>query len=185
MQPTTPSFLIREAISSDIDGCLQLDHSYETERVWQMSLQPNTSDITVRFRTERLPRAIEITYPINRVHLGNALHTDYGFLIAELKDTPSIIGYLVIHQEGSFNNAVIKHIAVDKPYRRFGVGRRLLTIAQRWALEHDIRQLFIETQTQNYPSIQFCQSCGFTFCGFNDQIFPNNDIGIYFGKSAR
>ncbi|MAU10807.1 MAG: hypothetical protein CL607_13365 [Anaerolineaceae bacterium] len=185
MQPTVPSFLIREGMPMDIAPCLQLDHSYETERVWQMSLQPNPSDITVKFRTERLPRAIDITYPVMEAHLQNALKTDYGFLIAESKDAPSIIGYAVIHLEHSFSNAVIKHVVVDTPYRRSGVGRRLLTIAQRWALEHDIRQLFIETQTQNYPSIQFCQSCGFTFCGFNDQVFPNNDIGIYFGKSAR
>ncbi|MCB9461589.1 MAG: GNAT family N-acetyltransferase [Anaerolineaceae bacterium] len=185
MRPTVPPFLIREALSTDIAQCLELDHHYETERVWQMSVQPDTSAITVNFRTERLPRAIDIAYEVPEDHLKNALIHDNVLLVAELKDEPTIIGYLVIHREQSFGNVVIKHIVVDDLYRRLGVGRRLLTIAQRWALEHDIRHLFIETQTQNYPSIQFCQSCGFTFCGFNDQLFPNNDIGVYFGKSAR
>ncbi|QPC80698.1 GNAT family N-acetyltransferase [Phototrophicus methaneseepsis] len=185
MQPTTPPFVIREALELDIPNCLELDHRYETEHVWQMSIQPQSSGWTINFRTERLPRIVEAKHLTTSDQLQYVLDEQDCFLVAALKEQPRLIGYLAMHREHTHGNATIHHIVVDAPYRRQNVGKRLLTIAQRWALEHDIRHLFFETQTQNYPAIEFCQSFGFAFCGFNDQIYPNNDIGVYFGKSTR
>lgn len=185
MQPTTPPFVIREALELDIPNCLALDHSYQTERVWQMAIQPVANGWTVNFRTERLPRLVESQHRVTQEQLKYVLDVQDCFLVAALKDQPRLIGYVVMHREQDYGNATVRHIVVDGAYRRMGVGKRLLTIAQRWAFEHDIRHLFVEAQTHNYPAIQFCQSCGFAFCGFNDQVFPNNDIGVYFGKSTR
>jgi hypothetical protein len=43
----------------------------------------------------------------------------------------------------------------------------------------------IEIQTKNYPGIIFCQQRGFAFCGFNDRLFPNQDIAVFFSQALR
>ena len=61
----TVNFVIRDGLASDIPDCLLLDHSYETDYVWQM--QVNDEDgWRIDFKTERLPRALEVTYPRQR-----------------------------------------------------------------------------------------------------------------------
>ena len=49
-------YVIRDGLESDVDTCLALDHSYQTERVWQMSMRSDLDQYEISFKTERLPR---------------------------------------------------------------------------------------------------------------------------------
>lgn len=179
------NFVIRDAVAPDIEECLRLDHTCETEYVWQMSLQPENGGWHIAFRPERLPRVIEFEYPADRTRLELALSSEICFLVAIGKEEPEMPGYLTMRPDPVYGNALVQDVVVSRPFRRKGVGTRLLAVARRWALEHGAERLLVEVHTKNYPGIQFCQASGLTFCGFNDRYFPEHEIAVFFGQSLR
>ncbi|MGB1288785.1 MAG: GNAT family N-acetyltransferase [Aggregatilineales bacterium] len=185
MTDTRPEIIIRDGLERDIAACLTLETTNETEYVWQMTIQPNKRGWQVNFRTERLPRSITITHTVDKLRLRQALSPDMCFLFAAHKDDDTPLAFLTMRPHPVYPHAVIKDIVVSADHRRYGIGSRLLNIARRWAAEQQLERILIETQTKNYPGIQFCQKNGFTFCGFNDEYYPNHDIAVYFGQTLR
>ncbi len=179
------SFLIRDGIETDIPICIALDTTYETNYVWQMNIENEANLVRVSFKTERLPRTMEVTYPVDAKRLQLSLPSDHCFLVAVGRDSTDILGYLNMWRDEAHNVAFIRDLVVHRPYRQQQIGTKLLTVAKRWARYRRIRQLIIETQTKNYPAIIFCQNAEFEFCGFNDQYFNNQDIAIFFGQTLR
>lgn len=185
MSMTSFRFLIRDGLEKDINACLALDHSYHTENVWQMSVKQDSGQWEVMFKTERLPRSLEIDYPADEKRLRASLPSDQCFVVAVGRDDPEILGYLAMHLDRASGIALVQDVVVSRKFRRQHVGSRLMGIARQWAQEHDARQFMLQTQTKNYPGIQFAQAIGLTFCGFNDQYFENQDIAVFFGEPLR
>jgi len=180
------SLLIRDGIASDVEACLALDHSYETDAVWQMTLQPDPSGWHITFRVERLPRTIPAQYTPQAATLERALAADQCLLVAITRgETPEIIGYLSLNYQAVEGIALIQNVVVAKDYRRLGIGKRLVNVARRWATEQTAHTLMMEVQTRNMPGIQFCQSVGLTFCGFNDHYFTHHEIAVFFAQALR
>ncbi len=179
------NFLIRDGLESDIDPCSNLDGSYETDFVWQMTRQEQTGfGLNVAFRKERLPRSMEVVYNASILRIRHTLATENCFLVA-LANGTDMLGYLTMQKNSTYNIGLIQDIVVEREARRHRIGTRLIRVARQWALEHKIDQLTIEVSTKNYPGITFCQKMGFSFCGFNDQYFPNQDIAVFFGLALR
>jgi RimJ/RimL family protein N-acetyltransferase len=177
----TLRFIIRDGIPDDIPRCLALDHSYETEYVWQVSIQTDSHQQTIVLREERLPRQMDAVYAQSEPRLRHALQPDQCLLVAALEDTPQTpLGYLTMSPDPTAHTARLRDVVVGRDYRRQGVGLRLMSIAQRWALAHNIERIIAETQTKNYPAIALCRRAGYAFCGFNDQYFINRDIAVFF-----
>lgn len=181
----TLSFLIRDGLESDIAQCIGLDHLYETDYVWQMSLHQEAGLWQVMFKTERLPRTLETLYPANQTRLQLALPDSQCFLVATRRETSEILGYVTMRNDAAYQIAVLQDLVVSRPYRQHGIGKRLLNVARQWAKEHNLHRMTIETQTKNYPGILFCQNAGFTFCGFNDRYLPHQEIAIFFSQAIR
>lgn len=179
------TFIIRDGLESDIAACLALDHGYETEYVWQMQMAQEVGRWQITFKTERLPRMMEVVHPSSHHRLLLSLAAEQCFLVAGERDQPGLLGYLSMRSEPARRIGWIQDFVVDREYRRAGIGTRLLRIARNWAFEHDLSKLMIETQTRNYPSISFCSATGFSFCGYNDRYFENQDIAVFFGQSLR
>lgn len=182
------SFLIRDGVAQDVGACLALDHSYETDVVWQMSVQQAPGTWQVSFKTERLPRTMSVTYPIRPERIVYALQDpQHGFLVAAARDEPEILGYVIVYADVAHGLIQLQDLMVARQYRRRGIGKRLLNIARRWARDQEgsFTQMIAELQTKNFPAIQFYQQHGFTFCGFNDQYFSNQDIAVFFGQGLR
>jgi GNAT superfamily N-acetyltransferase len=195
------AFAIRDALPDDIPACLALDHRYTTDYVWQMHFQ-NTGNAAaahwqISFKTDRLPRTLEVLHPANEARLQRALHESHaerGFIVATAMlppdddDTqppaPRLLGYLTLYADSVYRSAHVQDLVIDRPLRRRGLGRRLLNVARAWARERHLNRLTIETQPRNDPSIQFCQSLGLTFCGFNDHHFPNQETALFFTRSV-
>jgi GNAT superfamily N-acetyltransferase len=179
------NFLIRDALADDIQNCLSLDHSYETDSVWQMNIQTESNGWRVTFHPERLPRPIEIHYPSESQQLERVLYAQQGFFVACAKDEPSILGYALASYDNILQHATIHSIVVSRPFRRHKVGIRLLNVIKRWSQEQDANALYCLTQTKNMPAILFCQRSGLSFCGYNDRYFSNGDIAVTFGQTLR
>lgn len=180
------SLTIRDATLDDIKGCLKLDARYETEFVWQMTIQPDVIGKNVLFRVDRLPRPMDVTYHHSAERMKAALDKDQCFLVATTTSDDEetlILGYLTMRTDIVHHSAWIQDIVVSHPYQRRKIGSRLFNIATRWAKEHQINHLVMETQTINYPAIEFCSKQRMEFCGYHDQYFSNGDIALFFAKS--
>ena len=181
----TFSFLIRDGVESDISGCLALDHSYESEYVWQMNIREEGGQWEVRFKPDRLPRKVQAVYPFDERRLRLAIPPEQCFLVAVGRDQPEVLGYLTMQTDQTYRIARVMDLVIARPYRQRRIATRLLNVARQWARERDLSQMTIELQTKNYPGIVFCQQRGFAFCGFNDRLFPNQDIAVFFSQSLR
>lgn len=182
---TSLSIVIRDGLEGDLPACLALDHTYETEHVWQMTVNEQPGDWQISFTTQPLPRTLETEYPSDAHRLSLALPPDQCFLVVASKENQDILAYLTMRCDPVYSAALIQDLVVSRPYRRRRIATRLVHVARQWAKEHQLTQMTIETYTRNYPGIAFCRASGFTFCGFNDQYYPNQDIAVFFGQSLR
>jgi ribosomal protein S18 acetylase RimI-like enzyme len=174
---------IRPAISSDVTQCVAIDHSTDTDHVWQMEQHGGEGEISVTFRTVRLPRSMRVRYPRDPHVLIDDWARRDCFLVAE--DNQTICGYLNMTAQPSPHVGWIGDLAVARTHRRQGVASALLGAAARWAQEHGLVRLMIEMQSKNYPAISLCLKRGFAFCGYNDRYYANQDIALYFEQNLR
>ncbi|MBI5305081.1 MAG: GNAT family N-acetyltransferase [Chloroflexi bacterium] len=173
---------IRPANVIDLNACLAIDDSFETEYVWQMEERTNAGVITVTFRQTRLPRPMRVANNISRSVLLENFQRGEAFFVADEAGVCGFVdaGVSVWNQMFKINN-----IAIAPVQRRRGVGAKLMRAALEWARERQLRIAMLDTSTKDYPAICFYQKLGFTLCGFNDQLFPNRDIALQFALNLR
>jgi ribosomal protein S18 acetylase RimI-like enzyme len=88
-----------------------------------------------------------------------------------------IAGVAAVTIEGWNRRAVLNHLYVSRKARRMRVGHALVTAALEAARDLNARCLWVETQTTNYPAVQFYRSMGFVWCGFDTSLYDPNDVG--------
>jgi ribosomal protein S18 acetylase RimI-like enzyme len=182
---------IRPAELEDLAACLRLDHSYYTEYVWQMDVHEDASGIGVNFVTVRLPRPVWVQYPRDQEALLAAWHRHDCFLVATAgehgqgADPSSIVGYLTMGAYDWHKTGWVADLVVRAQNRRQGLGTRLLQAGKEWAHKAGLRRLTVEVQTKNHPALCFLERNGFTFCGYNDRYYGNQDIALFFSLDLR
>lgn len=173
--------IIRPAELADLNVCFEMEHSFETDHVWQMDQREEAGVVSVVFRTVRLPRVMKVDYPRDRDYLLENWQREECFLVADADpEGGDVRGYLDMTVQAWHSTGWINNLAVARSYRRQRIGQALLRAGIQWGRERDLGRLMLETQTKNYPAISFCQKHGFVFCGFNDQYYPNQDIALFF-----
>lgn len=182
---STLSLLIRDGQESDILPCLELDHSYDTEYVWQMRSHQDSDQQQVTFVKERLPRQVTFHYPADESRIRAVLPASHGYVVSVDREHQDILGYMTLQSAPIYSIAHIHDLVVTRPYRHRRIGARLLNVARQWAREHNLSVLTIGLQTRNYPGIAFCQQAGLVFSGYSDHYYPNQDIAIFFSQSLR
>lgn len=94
--------------------------------------------------------------------------------LAELNDEEA--GIMVI-QKMEWNNTLLIHdLYVDDQLKKNGIGSILIEIAKKRATRLGVRAICLETQTSNYPAIQFYLKNGFDFIGCNSISYSNKDV---------
>jgi GNAT superfamily N-acetyltransferase len=176
-------FWVRPATEADFDACRSLDHSSSSDYVWQVEVREQQGQFMYSFRSVRLPREMVVTQPQNP-SFSRELWDSRNFLVVA-EGGEGIFGYLGMQTDPVYSIGWIREIVVDRSRRRHRIGSALLNEAQKWARAHDLARVTVETQTKNYPAIQFCQRHGLSFCGFNDRYYPNQDIALFFTQSLR
>lgn len=174
---------IRLADLRDLKACVDIDDAYETEYVWQMEEQNRPGNVALNFRVTRLPRPMRVTRTIEPDAVIRNFQSGGMLLVAE--EFGNICGLVDVTSQGWNQSAWINNLAVAPAYRRKGVGTRLLRTALDWGREQNLRVALLDTSTKDYPAICLYQKQGFAFCGFNDQLYPNRDIALFFSVSLR
>ncbi len=90
----------------------------------------------------------------------------------------------MIPNKNNGEGLIYRHVVAPE-HRRQGIGSQLLEYTQRWALERKLRSLAVSLHTKNYPAIEFYRSHGFSFCGFSEQTYNNQQIVLHFSRSVR
>jgi ribosomal protein S18 acetylase RimI-like enzyme len=174
---------VRAAVASDLPQFMGLDHSSETDHVWQLELrrEHRSSQIVAAFREVRLPRPVALVYPNDQFALADDW-TRKAMLLAAIAGNDAI-GYLAI-SEPRTSIGWITDLIVAPRRRRQGVAGALLKAAHLWAEERGHRKLFIEMQSKNHPAISLVQKNGYEFCGYNDSYYSNQDITLMFVRAV-
>jgi len=186
MQPAIDQsrILIRDGLETDIPFCLELQSDYQTEHVWQMTVQELTDQIQISYRRQRLPRPLNAAHETDPRHLEMAIRRRHCFVVVQDRNSHQILAFISMRVDETSEIAYLQDIVVDRPYRRQSLGSRLVNAARVWARENELRQIMFEIATTNYPCIQFAQDRGFVFCGFNDRHLPSREIAVFFSVSV-
>jgi ribosomal protein S18 acetylase RimI-like enzyme len=175
-----PEIEIRPTISTDLARLSALDHSVETDYVWQLDLHREPAQVEVGLREVRLPRAVRVEHPRTAKelpdtwHLRPMLSAMIGLeAVAYVRFTDVIVPSAVW----------ITDVVVGRPLRRQGVGRKLLTAAEAWGVERGLRRAIVEVQSKNQPAIRMILKMGYEFCGYNDQYYATRDVALFFARS--
>ena len=176
--------VIRDAVEGDVPRCLALDASYQTDYVWQMTLQDSGDEVQVNCRRQRLPRTLESSHAVDERQLLGALWQECCFVVIEDPALDKLLGYITMRVDVNGRVAYLQDLVIDPLHRRRSLGGRLTHAARLWARDYRLRQIIFEIPTTNYPAIRFAQSQGFAFCGFNDHHFANREIALFFSLSA-
>lgn len=166
----------------DLNQCLGLDDSFETEYVWQMEERSRADQITLGFRLTHLPRPMKVSNIVSRDELSKNFLNGGTLFVA---DDGNVCGFIDVTESEWNQVAYINNFAIAPAYRRKGLGTRLMQTALDWARKQKLRVAMLDTSTKDYPAICFYQKHGFVFCGFNDQLYPNRDIALIFALSLR
>ncbi|WP_137935946.1 GNAT family N-acetyltransferase [Chitinivorax sp. B] len=67
--------------------------------------------------------------------------------------------------------ACIDDIVVDKAFRRFGVGRHLVSLAIEWSRQQGLPGVTLETQSNNVAACRLYERCGFVLKGFDSGLY--------------
>ena len=97
----------------------------------------------------------------------------------------NLVGYVSVKEHVIPQSAWISDLMVTEKLRRQGIGTALILAAQDWAMNKDLKRIFLEMQSKNYPSIKFAMKIGFEYCGYNDHYYLNQDIALFFTRAQR
>jgi ribosomal protein S18 acetylase RimI-like enzyme len=175
-----PEIEIRPTISTDLARLSALDHTIETDYVWQLDLHREAAQVGVDLREVRLPRAVKLEHPRpakelpDTWHIRPMLSAMLGMeAVAYIRFTDQIIPHAVW----------ITDVVVGRPLRRQGLARKLIGAAEAWGVQRGLRRAIIEVQSKNQPAIRMILKMGFEFCGYNDQYYATRDVALFFVRS--
>ncbi len=175
--------IVRPATLADLNACLLIDHTGVTDHVWQMKVEEEEAQVSVTFHTIRLPRRMGAEYPYSLDQLVEDWQRGEGFVVAEVDN--EVRGYVDLLARPWQRTGWVANLAVERGYRRQGIGTALIRHARQWAREQGLQMLLAEATTKNYPALCFYQKLGFQFCGFNDHYYTNQDIALFFVQALR
>jgi ribosomal protein S18 acetylase RimI-like enzyme len=171
---------IRSTVSTDLARLSALDHTIDTDYVWQLDLHREVGQVEVSLREVRLPRTVRLEHPRSASELPDTWH---------LRPMLSAMIGLEAVAYVRFTDEIVPHavwitdVVVGKPMRAKGLARKLLGAAEAWGLQRGLRRAIVEVQSKNAPAIRMVQKLGFEFCGYNDQYYSTRDVALFFARS--
>jgi GNAT superfamily N-acetyltransferase len=168
----------RPASVDDFEGCLAIDHSYRTRRVWQLNVTERDGSKQVRFQTVKLPKETAVSYPYADEELVQRWCACEWFMVGE--SNGRLHTYLTAATEKLTPTAWIYDMVVAPEYRRQGHGSHLLSLAVNWAKQQNAQQLMVALPMKNDPAMTFFRKSGFSFCGYNETTYRTKDISLFF-----
>jgi len=180
MSEKTNDFKIRSAVSTDTARLVGMDHSCNSDYVWQLDLQKDAGEINVALREVRLPRSVRTQYPRDHFSLADTWKKNARTFVAISGGVP--IGYIRFWEQATAESIWVLDLVITTEARRKGVAILLIQYVEKWSVDRKNRQLFIEMSSKNHPAISLAKKMGFAFSGYNDHYYATQDVALFFGK---
>jgi GNAT superfamily N-acetyltransferase len=176
-----PEIQIRPTVATDLTALMAIDHSCQSDYVWQMDANREETQTAIVFREIRLPRSVAVPYPRSVAALSETWSRRAGMLTALVDG--AVIGYVRMNDSIIPHTAWLPDVVVSPRYRRQGVATTLVVAAQTWSVNRHNGRTLLEMTSKNVPAIRMAQKLGFEFSGYNDAYYETQDIAIFFGRS--
>lgn len=171
---------VRRAVSTDLTACMAIDHSCQTDYVWQMDILREEEQVGLNFRQVRLPRTVTVDYPRPVSALTESWSRRTGMLVAFTAG--QLAGYIRMSDTVLPRVVWITDVVVAPRFRRQGIASTLILAVQSWAVDRHNERAMFELPSKNYPAIRLVQKLGYEFCGYNDQYYATQDVALFFGR---
>jgi len=173
-----PKIEVRSAIMDDVPSLMALDHSFHTDHVWQMDLALEDRYASVTFQESKLPRSVRVEYPRGLQRLADINHPYLSTLVACLDYRP--VAYIRASYFEFPSAAWITDLAVQPEHRRKGIATALIRAMEQWCYQRKLHRITADMQLKNVPAIHCVKKLGYTYCGYNDHYYENQDIALFF-----
>jgi len=164
-------FSIRRGTEADIPACLAIDSSIATDWLLYLEQLGGAPELSFRLCWRRVAEGRRRDYVLDEDFFGSRLDGGARLLVAEVDGT--MRGRTLVREKWNRTLEVVD-AAVDRPYRRQGLGRALLREAKRIAAEEGLRAISWEAQTDNREAIEFLLANGFRLSGLDHMLYHND-----------
>jgi GNAT superfamily N-acetyltransferase len=127
-------------------------------------------EATVEHARDIAALTTELGYAANEFQtkewLDYLLSSENHSVIVAMNDAKSVCGWVVIERRMSLETgfkAEITGLVVSEKYRRFGVGKKLVSSAAGWAKDLGLTKVVVRSNVKREESHVFYQNIGFTF----------------------
>ncbi len=146
---------------------------------------------TARYRVRKAEVARAVCFTLDRQELSEPFEKRWTVSEADFRRYGDVVGQgmsfaaydggctvgIAIAETSGWNQSLwIREFGISSPYRRQGLGRRLMDRVALHASKEGFRVLVCETQTTNVPAIDFYRSAGFEVGGIDLSYYSNDDV---------
>ena len=170
-RPAAPAFPhLRPARWPDDEAQLAaLDTSFETDRVYRVRRDP----LAFALVEEPVTPTLRKSYPVLRPDAGRLR----GLGHVRVAEAGGVLVGLVAAARSTWNQRVeVEDLYVAPAARGRGVGRALMRSVVTYARGVAARCVWLETQTVNYPAVQFYRRLGFRLCGLDESLYEPGTV---------
>lgn len=182
----TPRIDVRAIQVSDAAALHALDYNFETDRIYTFRAQ--NSLLHNGDMPDSGPASVALSFELVETPIDPPYYKDSREDVATLEDVEqhlrsseggyvaladgSIAGAVLLNVEEARSVARIDDLIVGNQYRRYGIGSLLLKCAADWARKRGCWAIVLETQSVNYPAIQFYLRNGMEVWSINQHFYP-------------
>ncbi len=177
---------IRPAQLADMDLIYALDHTYQTDHVWQLSNKAAPNEYDSVLRLTKLPRMITAPAPHDGIALRRVIHrADFVWVMHPESNQRDLHAYLAMTLLPWQNTALVTSLCVRPNSRRKGLATRLLRTALDQARTEGMHSLTADAPTKAYPATRLYQARGFKLSGYSENYYAAHDIALLFATRIR
>lgn len=198
MDGDIPHIDVRAVQLSDATALHKLDYSFETDRIYTLRVRGSLVQADV---DSSIPGKPVLAFELLETSIDPPLYKSFQEFEGNLADVEDKLrcaqgGYIALANEEAagvilLNEeeravARIENIIVSRHFRRYGIGSLLLRCAADWARKRGCWAIVLETQSVNYPAIQFYLRNGLDVWSINQNFYPpgpdEHEVAIFMGK---
>ena len=146
---------------------------------------------TARYRVRKAEIARAVCFTLDRQELSEPFEKRWAVSEEDFQRYGNVVGQgmsfaaydggctvgVAIAETAGWNRSLwIREFGISSPYRRQGLGRRLMDRVALHAGKEGFRVLVCETQSTNVPAIDFYRSVGFEVGGIDLSYYSNDDV---------